>query len=89
MAFVLSYVVVILIASALLALSGLSPITAISGAITAVSNVGPGIGAQIGPLSNFASIPDAAKWVLSFTMMLGRLEILTVAVLFFPSFWRH
>ncbi len=88
-AFVLSYIVVIIIASALLGLCGLSPLTAISGAITAVSNVGPGLGAQIGPLSNFASVPDAGKWVLSFTMMLGRLEILTVAVLFFPSFWRN
>ena len=88
-AFVLSYITVIIVLSALLGLLGLSPLTAISGAITAVSNVGPGLGAQIGPLSNFASLPDAAKWVLSFGMMLGRLEILTVAVLFFPSFWKN
>ena len=47
------------------------------------------MGPVIGPLGNFASLPDAAKWILAFDMMLGRLEILTVAVLFFPSFWRN
>ena len=61
----------------------------LSGSITAISNVGPGLGPVIGPLGNFASLPDAAKWILAFDMMLGRLEILTVAVLFFPSFWRN
>ena len=59
-------------------------LTAISGSITAVANVGPGMGPVIGPSTNFASLPDSAKWILSFGMLLGRLEILTVAVLFFP-----
>ena len=47
-----------------------------------------GLGPVIGPTGNFAGLPDAAKWLLSFDMLLGRLEILTVAVLFFPSFWQ-
>ena len=88
-AFVLSYMAVIIISSALLGLLGLPPLEAISGSVTAISNVGPGMGPVIGPLGNFATLPDAAKWILAFDMMLGRLEILTVAVLFFPSFWRN
>ena len=54
-----------------------------------MANVGPGMGPVIGPSTNFASLPDTAKWILSFGMLLGRLEILTVAVLFFPSFWKQ
>ena len=88
-AFVLGYAVVIVVSAALLGLLGLTPLEAISGSITAISNVGPGLGPVIGPLGNFASLPDAAKWILAFDMMLGRLEILTVAVLFFPSFWKN
>ncbi|SFC81412.1 TrkH family potassium uptake protein [Tropicimonas isoalkanivorans] len=66
---------------------GLDLSTAISGALTAVANVGPGIGDIIGPAGNFSSLPDGAKWVLSFGMYAGRLEILTVYVLLFPKFW--
>lgn len=87
-AFVLSYIGVIIVSAALLGMLDLSPLVAISGVITAVGNVGPGLGPAIGPLGNFAGLPDAAKWILSFDMLLGRLEILTVAVLFFPSFWK-
>lgn len=72
-----------------LALLGLDPMTALTGAATAVCNVGPGLGPIIGPAGNFASLPDAAKWVLAAGMLLGRLEIVTVLVLFTASFWRH
>ncbi|MGQ7957221.1 TrkH family potassium uptake protein [Pseudomonas sp. SP16.1] len=72
-----------------LALLGLDPMTALTGAATAVCNVGPGLGPIIGPAGNFASLPDAAKWVLAAGMLLGRLEIITVLVLFTASFWRH
>jgi trk system potassium uptake protein TrkH len=71
-----------------LALMGLEPMIAITAAMTAVANVGPGIGETIGPSGNFATLPDAAKWLMAVGMLMGRLEILTVAVLFFPSFWR-
>lgn len=69
--------------------TGLDFATAVSGAATALANVGPGIGGIIGPAGNFATLPDAAKWLLSAGMILGRLEILTVAVLFSFQFWRH
>jgi trk system potassium uptake protein TrkH len=63
-------------------------ITSLSGAATAVGNVGPGLGPVIGPSGNFSSLPDAAKWLLSFGMLLGRLELFTVLVLLVPTFWR-
>ncbi len=63
--------------------------TAISGASTAISNVGPGFGDIIGPSGNFFTLPNAAKWILSFGMLVGRLEILSILVLFQPSFWRE
>ncbi len=87
-AFALSYLGVIIVSAVLLGLLDLGPLEAISGAITAVGNVGPGLGNIIGPSGNFSSLPDTAKWILSIGMMMGRLEILTVAVLFFPSFWQ-
>ncbi|WP_280178413.1 TrkH family potassium uptake protein [Modicisalibacter radicis] len=71
-----------------LALLGLDMVTALSGAATAVANVGPGLGETIGPSGNFASLPDAAKWLLCLGMLMGRLEILTVIVLFTPTFWK-
>jgi DNA-binding response OmpR family regulator len=71
-----------------LGLMGLDFITAISGAATAISNVGPGLGPVIGPSGTFTSLPAEAKWLLSFGMLLGRLELFTVLVLFSPAFWR-
>jgi len=71
-----------------LGLLGLDFITAVTGAATAICNVGPALGEIIGPNGNFASLPDAAKWVLSIGMLLGRLELFTVLVLFVPAFWR-
>ena len=73
----------------LLAMLGLDPITSLTGAATAVCNVGPGLGPIIGPAGTFAELPDAAKWILSIGMLMGRLEIITVLVLFTSSFWRH
>lgn len=71
-----------------LALLGLELETALSGAATAVANVGPGLGPIIGPTGTFAPLPDAAKWLLAVGMILGRLEIMTVFVLLTPVFWR-
>ncbi|MDA0663275.1 MAG: TrkH family potassium uptake protein [Proteobacteria bacterium] len=72
-----------------LGLCGLDFITATSGAATAISNVGPGLGPTIGPAGSFAPLPDGAKWLLSFGILLSRLELFTVLVLFLPSFWRN
>lgn len=63
-------------------------LTSASAAVTALANVGPGLGPTIGPAGNFATVPDAAKWLLAFGMLLGRLELFTVLVLFVPQFWR-
>ncbi len=71
-----------------LALLGLDFMSAVSGAATAIANVGPGLSELIGPAGNFSSLPAAAKWVLSAAMLLGRLEFFTVLVLFTPRFWR-
>ncbi|MBB1520612.1 TrkH family potassium uptake protein [Aquipseudomonas guryensis] len=72
-----------------LTLVGLDWVTALTGAATAVCNVGPGLGPIIGPAGNFATLPDTAKWLLTLGMLLGRLEILTVLVLFTRAFWKH
>ena len=71
----------------LLTLTGLDMTTALSGAATAVANVGPGLGDIIGPSGNFQPLPDTAKWLLSAGMLLGRLELFTVLVLFTRRFW--
>ena len=71
-----------------LALMGLDYVTSVSGAATAIANVGPGLGETIGPAGSFQPLPEPAKWLLSAAMLLGRLELFTVLVLFVPRFWR-
>ncbi len=87
--FIFSFLFIFLLLAVLLSLSGLDFLTAISGAASAISNVGPGLGDIIGPNGNYKTIPDVSKWILSFGMLLGRLELFAVLVLFFPSFWRN
>jgi trk system potassium uptake protein TrkH len=69
--------------------TGADFLTAMSGALTAMANVGPGLGEAIGPTGNFQSLTDVAKWILSFAMLLGRLGVFTVLVLLSPAFWRE
>lgn len=69
-------------------MTGLDFLTAMSAAGTAISNVGPGLGPEIGPSSTFQNVNDTAKWILSIAMLTGRLELFTVLVLFLPRFWR-
>ena len=87
--FIFSFIFLFLIISILLSISGLDFLTSISGAASAISNVGPGLGEMIGPNGNYKNIPDISKWILAFGMLLGRLELFAVLVLFFPSFWRE
>jgi trk system potassium uptake protein TrkH len=89
MAFVLLFFICFAVLAVALGLLGLDSITAMSAAATAITNVGPGLGDIIGPAGTFADLPDAAKWLLAFAMLLGRLEVLTVLVLFTPAFWRN
>ncbi len=86
--FIFAYLFLFVIISMLLSITGLDFLSAISGAATSISNVGPGLGEMIGPNGNFKAIPDISKWILSFGMLLGRLELFAVLVLFLPSFWR-
>ena len=72
----------------LVAMTGVDLVTALSAVVTSVTNVGPGLGEMIGPAGTFAAMPDAAKMLLSFVMLLGRLEFFTVLVVLQPSFWR-
>lgn len=89
---VLSFIFLFMMCFAALAIGlgllGLDFLTAISGAATAITNVGPGLGNVIGPDGSFTFLPDTAKWLLAAGMLLGRLELFTVLVLFAPGFWR-
>ncbi len=82
------FVLTLGIVAVALSLTGLDFITSVSGAATAMANIGPGLGDQIGPAGNFAGLNDAAKWILSFAMFVGRLEVLVVFAVFTVSFWR-
>mgnify|MGYP001237290561 CR=1 FL=1 len=86
--FIFCFLFIFFIIAMLLSISGLDFLTAISGAASAISNVGPGLGDIIGPNGNYQAIPDISKWILAFGMLLGRLELFAVLVLFFPSFWK-
>ena len=88
LAFVFAYITLIVFSCLVLTLDGLGFIEAISAAITAISNVGPGLGA-IGPANTFVDLPDTTKWFLSFLMMVGRLEIFTVLTILMPGFWKQ
>ncbi|MHA7886878.1 MULTISPECIES: TrkH family potassium uptake protein [Roseicyclus] len=88
MAFFALFFVTLVIVAILLALTGLDVITAVSGAATALGNIGPGLGPEIGPAGNFAGLNDTAKWILSAAMLIGRLELMAVFVLFTVTFWR-
>lgn len=88
MGFLLMFLLSFFIAASALTMLGLDILTATSAAASAIANVGPALGPVVGPVSNYAALPDMAKWILSFTMLLGRLEIMTVIVLLAPAFWR-
>ena len=72
----------------LLSMTELDFVTSLSAAATSLANVGPGLGNTIGPDNTFQSIPEISKWILIASMLLGRLEILTVLVIFLPTFWK-
>ncbi len=88
MAFFVFFVVTLGIVAVLLGMTGLDFTTSVSGAATAVANIGPGLGDIIGPAGNFGSLNDTAKWILAITMLIGRLELMAVYVLFTVTFWR-
>ncbi|WP_258570992.1 TrkH family potassium uptake protein [Flavimaribacter sediminis] len=89
MSFLFLYIISFGVIAAALLMTGLDTTTALSGAGSAISNVGPGLGKVIGPAGNYAPLNDTAKWILSAGMLLGRLELFTILVLFLPRFWRN
>lgn len=88
MAFFSFFIVSLGVVAVLLAATGLDVVTSVSGAATAIGNIGPGLGDIIGPAGNFASLNDEAKWILAFAMLVGRLEVMSVYALFTVRFWR-
>lgn len=89
LAFVGLYVATIIGVTIILSLLGLDFLTSLSSAVTAIGNVGPGLGDTVGPAGHFGSFSDAAKLVMSAAMLLGRLELMTVLVVLTPFFWRE
>ena len=88
MAFFMLFMLSLAVLAVALGMTGLDMITSISGAATALANVGPGLGAEIGPSGNFGGLNDTAKWLLAAGMLVGRLELMAVFVLFTANFWR-
>jgi len=88
LAFLAVYMIAVFMLTLGLSFYGLDLVTSFSGAASAISNVGPGLGPVIGPAGSYASLPDGAKWLLSLGMLLGRLELFTVLVILMPTFWR-
>jgi len=88
MIFFFIYIFTFAMSTLLLSFSGLDFLTCFSAAASAISNVGPGLGSVIGPEGNYSSLTDYSKIILVFTMFLGRLEMLTILILFLPSFWK-
>ncbi len=87
LAFFLFYIFVFVAGTLIMSLIGLDFLTAVGATATSIGNVGPAI-AGVGPTLNFANIPDLGKWVLSFLMLMGRLELFTVLIIFSPAFWQ-
>ena len=88
LAFMMIYFLVFTLGSIAMSLTGVDVMTSIGAAATSLANIGPGLG-SVGPVNNFAHLPDASKWILSFLMLLGRLELFTVLMLFTPYFWKR
>ncbi len=86
-AFFIIYILIFVFGSIVLSLMGLDFISSVGAVATCLGNVGPGIG-TVGPVANFNHLPELAKWLLSFLMLLGRLELFTVLIIFTPYFWK-
>lgn len=76
-----------ILGSIIMSLLGMDFLSAIGSVATSLGNVGPAIG-SVGPTDNFANVPTIGKWVLSFLMLMGRLELFTILVIFSPAFWK-
>ena len=82
------YFAILAAAVLLICRDGFSLTTSVTAALACLSNIGPGLDA-VGPMGNFAAFSPMSKWVLSLTMLIGRLEIFPILILFFPSTWKR
>ena len=89
MGFFFMYILLFILSAISLSFFNLDFLTAFSASASAISNVGPGIGDIIGPLGNYSTLDNGAKWILAITMVIGRLEIFTVLVLLSLNFWKN
>ena len=87
LSFVVLYLFLFVLGTIIIVITGVDPITAASSTATCMAGIGPGLG-SVGPMSSFANIPETAKVVLSFLMIIGRLEIITVFTIFTRTFWK-
>ena len=87
LAYFFVWIATLVVATLLLAVTGLDLVTALSAAAASLSNIGPGLH-EVGPGSNFSGLSHAQKWICTIVMLLGRLELFTVLVIFTPAFWR-
>ena len=88
MNYMILFALCFVIISIMLAVMELDYITAMSATLATLANIGPGLGEIVGPAGSYFPLPDMAKWILSFAMLLGRLELFTVLILLSPYFWR-
>ncbi len=88
LAFFAIFTLMVLFTATLMIASGVDNTNSVTIALSCISNVGPTLGTQIGPVMSWAELPDIVKWLCSFLMLVGRLEIMTVLVLFTREFWR-
>jgi trk system potassium uptake protein TrkH len=87
LAFMLIYGGVLISSTLLLMASGLDPISSFTAIVASLNNTGPGLN-QVGPATTYAALTDFETWVCTFAMLIGRLELMSVLVLFTPAFWR-
>jgi trk system potassium uptake protein TrkH len=87
LSFVVLYLFIFILGTIIVVITGVDPVTASSSAATCMAGIGPGLG-SVGPMSNFSNLPEVSKVVLSLLMIIGRLEIITVFVIFTRTFWK-
>jgi trk system potassium uptake protein TrkH len=87
LAFIVFYLLIFMGGSVFMAGLGLDMESAMGAVASALGNIGPGLG-SVGPAETYAQLPHVGKWLLSFLMLLGRLELFTVLIIFAPAFWK-
>jgi trk system potassium uptake protein TrkH len=87
LAFLTVYLLICLVMSFVLIAAGIDSTNSITIILSCIGNVGPTLGIEIGPTMSWAELPVFVKWICSFVMLVGRLEIFSVLIIFTPQFW--